>query len=116
MTAASRPKVIKDDQPFDFNLDAVVSEIDLSPFRVHFGGRRWEFRHMQDLDVWELVAEAEGGDMGQITQMFKVGLGDGQLAEFRKIPLPQHKMKELFDAWQKFSGLQPGESEASTDS
>lgn len=115
MTAAARPKVIKDDQPFDFNLDSVVSEIDLSPFRVHFAGRRWEFRHMQDLDVWELVAAAEGGDTGAITQMFQIALGD-QIAEFRKIPLPQFKMKELFEAWQKFSGLEAGESQASTGS
>lgn len=114
-TARPRATAAPDDKPFDFNLDAVVSEIDLSPFRVHFGGKRWDFRHMQDLDVWELVAKADGGDTSSIIQMFSVGLGD-QLAEFRKIRLPQHKMEKLFEAWQKHSGLEPGESEGSTDS
>lgn len=115
-TARPRATAAPDDKPFDFNLDAVKSEIDLVPFRVNFGAKRWEFHHMQDLDVWELVAKADGGDTSSIVQMFMVGLGDEQLKEFRKIRLPQFKMDALFKAWQKHSGLEPGESEGSTDS
>lgn len=102
-----------DDQPFDFNLDTVKAEIELVPFRVHFDGRRWEFAHMQALDVWELVGSVEGGDAGAIAQMFQAALGDQQLAEFRKVPLPQFKVQSLFKAWQKHCGLAPGESPGS---
>lgn len=102
-----------DDQPFEFNLDTVQAEIDLTPFRVHFDGRRFEFAHMQALDLWELVEPAEGGDPGSIKQMFHAALGDKQLAEFRKIPLPQFKVQALFKAWQKHCGIGPGESPGS---
>lgn len=104
-----------DDQPFDFSLDAFEAEVDLAPFRFMHGGRRWEFTHLQALDVWEMVAEAEGGDAGSITQMFHLALGD-QMEEFRKIPLPTFKMQGLFKAWQKHCGVEPGESGGSTGS
>jgi hypothetical protein len=39
-TATVKP----DDKPFDFNLDAVKAEVDLTPWRVHWGGKRFEFR------------------------------------------------------------------------
>jgi len=120
VTATAR-KTLKpaDDKPFDFNLDAVEDEIDLTPWRVHFGGRRWVFAHPQAIDVWEVVAEDEANGEGQITAMistFKVALGEEQFAEFRKIPLPLRKLKQLFEAYQEYGGMEPGESEGSTAS
>jgi hypothetical protein len=44
MTSTTRKRP-SDDQPFDFNLDTVKSEVDLTPFRVQWAGRRWEFAH-----------------------------------------------------------------------
>lgn len=101
-----------DDQPFDFNLDSVQAEVDLAPFRVHHGGRRFEFAHLQGLDVWDLVGAAEAGDLGATLGLFRVALGDS-FDEFRKIKLAQFKMQKLFAAYQQHCGLQPGESEAS---
>ncbi|MFV8127545.1 hypothetical protein [Streptomyces syringium] len=103
----------QDDQPFDFNLDAVQAEVDLTPWRVHWGGRRWVFEHMQALDVWALMEAAEGGDVTAMTGIFRAALGDEQWAEFRKIKLPQYKLKALFDGYRRHSGLEPGESGAS---
>lgn len=108
-TATSKPA---DDQPFDFNLDAVRAEVDLAPFRVHFDNRRWEFAHLQDLDIWDLVEAADGGDMSAVTGAFRLALGD-QYEDFRKVRLPQYKMMPLFKAWQRHCGMEPGESQAS---
>jgi hypothetical protein len=101
-----------DDQPFDFNLDAVKAEVELTPFRFHFDGRRWEMAHLQDLDIWDLVEAAEGGDVKAMLGSFKLALGD-DFDDFRKIRLPQYKLTALFKAYQKHCGLEPGESAAS---
>ena len=85
-TATSKPA---DDQPFDFNLDAVRSEVDLAPFRVHYDGRRWEFAHMEGLDIWDLVEAAEGGEVTAMTGVFRLALGD-DFADFRKVKFPQY--------------------------
>ena len=101
-----------DDQPFDFNLDAVEAEVELRPFRVNFGGRRWTFLHMQELDAWEAIEAAASGDVGVVVESMKLALGD-QWDDFRKQRMPQYKLMPLFKAWQKHSGVSAGESEAS---
>ncbi|MFJ5089966.1 hypothetical protein [Streptomyces sp. NPDC088674] len=114
-TAQSKTRAAKqpaDDEPFDFNLDAVKAESDLTPFRVHFNGRRWEFAHLEGLDIWDVVEVADGGDLQAVLGALRLGLGD-QYAEFRKIRLPQYKVMTLFRAYQKHCGMEPGESEAS---
>lgn len=121
MTATVRKATLKpaDDQPFDFNLDAVEDEKDLRPWRVHYGGRRWEFKHPEAIDAWQVLAEDEANGEGQITAMisvFKVALGEEEYAEFRKLPLPIGKLRKLFEAYQRYGGVEPGESEGSTAS
>ena len=111
MTNRTAPKP-SDSEPFDFNLDAVESEVELRPFRVHFNGRRWEFAHMEGLDIWDLVEPAEGGEVRAMIGVFKAALGD-DFDDFRKVKFPQYKMKALFTAYRKHCGLEPGESEAS---
>jgi hypothetical protein len=103
-----------DDQPFDFNLDTVKAEVDLTPWRVHWGSRRWEFQHAEELDVWQLMEGAEGGDVGATVGVLRAALGAEQWADFKKIGMPQYKMKALFEAYKKYCGL--GESEASSGS
>lgn len=111
MTARTATKTA-DDQPFDFNLDAVKSEVELTPFRVHFDGRRWEFAHIEGLDIWDLVEAAEGGEVKAMVGVFRISLGE-QWEDFRKVKLPQFKMKALFTEYRKHCGMEPGESEAS---
>lgn len=115
-TATGRP----DDKPFGFDLNAVQAESDLSPFVFRWASkddpnRRLTMAHMEALDVWPLMAAAEGGDAGAMAGIFRTALGD-DWEEFRKTPLPQYKMKALFDAYRKHSGVGPGESQASSDS
>lgn len=119
-TPQRKPRVVKDDQPFDYNLDAVEAEVDLTPWRVNFGGKRWTFQHPQAIDVWALMTEGEnlggGSESAGMVAVFKVALGEEQYVEFRKIPLPTYKLKALFENYQRFGGVEPGESEGSTDS
>lgn len=97
-----------DHQPFEFNLDAVKAETELLPFRIHWQGKRWEFKHIQMLDVWELLDEAET-DTRAVLSIFAEALGKEQFAEFRKHPLPQYKVTALFEAYQKYCGVEVGE-------
>jgi hypothetical protein len=108
----TRTATKQDDQPFDFNLDAVKAESQLLPFRVHFDGRRWEFAHMEALDVWDLVEAVEKGEVAAMVSIFQAALGD-QWEDFHKVRLPQYKMKALFAEYRKHCGLEPGESAAS---
>jgi hypothetical protein len=112
MTTRTAPRKTADDQPFDFNLDAVKAEADLSPFRFHFSGRRWEMQHLEALDVWDLMEAAEKGEIGAMLGAFKAALRD-DFDDFRKVALPQYKLKALFAAYREHCGLEPGESEAS---
>src|SRR5687768_4518345 len=116
MTATRRPAGKADDKPFDFNLNAVRSEVDLTPWRVVWGpeDRRWTFTHMQELDAWELISAAGQGDLAATVAVFKAALGEEQYKEFRKIPLPQYKANKLFDAYAEHSGVDLGESQGST--
>lgn len=120
MTAPAR-KTLKpaDDQPFDFNLDAVQAEVDLTPWRVHFGGQRWTFKHPQEIDMWEVMDWDESPEASESTAMigvFKAALGDEQFEIFRKIrPFPMYKVKALFDAYQAYGGMEPGEAKGSDD-
>lgn len=112
MTTRTATSKTPDDQPWDFNLDVVEAEVELRPFRVHFGGRRFTFTHMQELNAWDAIEAAESGDIGVVVESLKLALGE-QWEDFRKVPMPQHKLTRLFKAWQTHSGLNPGESEAS---
>jgi hypothetical protein len=112
-TATTKPA---DDQPFDFNLDGLQPDVELRDFRVHFGGRRWTLKNMNELDAWDVVALAEGGDMKATVGALRLSLGD-QWADFQKISLPQWKITRLFRAWREHSGNpNAGESSASSDS
>ncbi|WP_262702052.1 MULTISPECIES: hypothetical protein [Streptomyces] len=112
---ATRSPAAADDQPFDFNLDAVKAESELRPFRFHWDGRRFEMQHSEALDIWQLLDNAEQGEIGATLGVFQAALGE-QYKDFRAKPLPQWKMKALFDAYRAHCGLAEGESAASSSS
>ncbi len=110
--AARRP----DDKPFDFNLDAVKAEVELTPFTFQHQGRRWQFAHLQALDIMSLLKDAQLGDVPAMIAAFREALGDSEWADFQKAGLPQYKVKQLFEAYAKHCGMESGESQASSDS
>lgn len=115
MTARTATKPA-DDKPFDFNLDAVQAEVELTPFRVHFGGRRFTLAHIEDLDAWKVAEAADAGDIQMVLESLRLAMGDDDFAEFRKVHLPQYKLKALFKAYRDHCGQESGESAASSSS
>ena len=121
MTSTRTATKPADDEVFDFNLNAVESEVELRPFRFLWAtkdnpNRRFTMEHMQALDIWPLIASADGGDLSAMVDAFKAAMGDEQWKAFRAVPLPQFKLKALFEAYRKHCGMNEGESEASSDS
>ncbi|MFF0389679.1 hypothetical protein ACFYS8_13450 [Kitasatospora sp. NPDC004615] len=112
MSTKTRP----DDQPFDFNLDAVQAEAGLDPFVVHWGGARWSFAHMQSLDMWKALEVTAKVDIEVIMGTLRMALGNENWTEFQKTPLPGYKLRALWKAYQEHSGTTAGESSASADS
>ncbi|WP_330339417.1 hypothetical protein [Streptomyces sp. NBC_00557] len=120
-TRTATKSTAPDDQPFDFNLNAVQAEVDLSPFRFLWRtkddpNRRFSMTHMQDLDVWELMEAAEGGDISAMTGVFQAAMSEDDWKAFRATRLPQYKLKALFKAYREHCGAAEGESQASSDS
>ena len=112
----STPKA-RDDEPFDFNLDAVKAEKDLRPFRFHYGGKRWEMAHRETIDNLPLLEAAEsGGDAVATLLSLRTAMGDEQWARFRKLGLRGPQLTALSQAYDKFCGTDQGESEGSTGS
>ncbi|MGW4028255.1 hypothetical protein ACWEFL_02865 [Streptomyces sp. NPDC004838] len=111
-TPARRP----DNAPFDFNLDAVPCEVELTPFVFQHAKRRWTMQHLQALNIMPLMKAAQGGDAAAMIGAFRVALGDKQWADFEEAGLPQWKLEPLFGAYTKHCGVDPGESPASSDS
>jgi hypothetical protein len=106
----------RDDQPFDFNLDAVKVEKNLRPFRFNYGGKRWTMAHRETLDQLPLLEAVErGGEAEGAIVSIRTALGD-QWEDFRKLGLREKQLNELMSAYGKFCGTEPGESEGSTDS
>ncbi|MGO4630494.1 hypothetical protein AB4225_06055 [Streptomyces sp. 2RAF24] len=114
-TQQKKPARRPDDRPFDFNLDAVEAEVDLTPFVFQYGRRRWTMQHLQALDIMPLIASAQHGDAAAMLGAFREALGD-QWKDFQSLGLPQYKVEPLFKAYSTHCGTQPGESPASSDS
>lgn len=118
---ATKSPATGDDQPFDFNLNAAESEVELKPFRFLWASkqnpnRRFTMEHLEALNVWPLMEAADGGDIGAMVGAFKAALGEEQWQEFHATPLRNFQLKALFDAYRKHCGTAEGESEASSDS
>ncbi len=101
---AGKPGHRPDDQPFEFNLDTAEPPRELAPFTFHWHGRRWTMRHLEELDVWEVVQAAEGGDIQAMTGAFKLALGQDWEA-FRAHDLPQWRFMALFRAYRDHCGV-----------
>lgn len=102
-----------DDEVFDLNLNAVKAETDLRPFRFLWGpdNKRFELAHRDTLDHIPLVeAAVRGGENEATLATLRAGLGKEQWAEFRKIPLPAHKLEALMEGYAKHCGIDLPES------
>lgn len=95
-----------------FNLDAVESETNSTPFDFTFGGEAYTLPAQVDLLA---AASLEGGKLYE--GMHRL-LGDGQWDRLlaSTAVLDNDKLKALMKAYAEHVGLSLGESAASTDS
>ncbi|WP_051797279.1 hypothetical protein [Catenuloplanes japonicus] len=104
-----------------FNLTARYAEIKKEPFEFVWPGgdgkdRDWTLPYIQDIDLRVLEA-CEAEDVTALRQAFEIAFElAGQDEAWAEAPKPTSAIKELFHAWQEWDGVQPGESEASSDS
>lgn len=109
----------RDDQPFDFNLNSVKIEKNLRPFRFLYGPKdeRFEMAHRETLDNLPILEAAEsGGDAAATLVSLRAALGAEQWERIRALGLRGKQLTELSQAYDRFCGTEPGESEGSTDS
>jgi hypothetical protein len=114
MTARSPRNVKQVKSAKAFDLDAVEAEAAGERFEFVFGGRTYSLPHLQDIDR-SLLNAADQGDVAAMQEAFRSGLGD-DYDEFNTQPMKLRSLNALFQAWTEHSGLQPGESQASTRS
>jgi hypothetical protein len=106
-----------DNEPFDFNLDAVKVEKTLRPFRFNYNGKRFTMTHRELLDQVPLLEAAERGGEAEATIVsLRAALGDEQWAAIRKLGLREKQMNALIEQYGKFCGSDQGESSGSTAS
>lgn len=119
---SSRPSKIKDqEEPLD--LDTMIKEGSKHDFRFILAGRTWTMTAMGRLSKKKLKKiaamkgrEEDANNFDEMDEMLKAGMGDEQFAEFDELDLPMDAVEALFEEWSEHSGIEPGESSASTDS
>lgn len=99
----------KTDTPsVDLNLDAYKASADRAPFAVVLGGKRFVFKHMDDLDAWAVLDGFLSGEVAATVRIIEMALGDDYEA-FRKQPLSKGAFDDLIKAYMAHCGVTPGE-------
>lgn len=118
---SSRPSPIKtQSEPFD--LDAVEAEASSKDYTFTLGGHNFVMPALGRLDrkaikkLGKLTASGDMDNLEFIDETLRLALGDKEFAAFDELPLSQAGLQALFDDWSKHSGIDVGESSASTDS
>lgn len=108
------PPKTPDNQPFDFNLDAFIKGMDLTPYRVHFADQRWELKHFDGLDSQTVTKAMRQDD--EDAAILKLAMGDEQYERFLETRVPVGGRKELVRRYFKHCGVDLGELRGSTNS
>lgn len=99
----------KTDTPaVDLNLDAYKASADLAPFAVVLGGKRFVFKHIDDLDAWDVVNGFLTGEVAATVRIIEMALGD-EYEEFRKQPLSKGAFDHLIKSYMVHCGVTLGE-------
>lgn len=96
-----------------FDLDAVVADGSPQPFEFMFAGREWQFRPIDELDVWVLPELRRGEFETALPRMFVQPL---QYRQFRQLTVTRRQLDALCTAYYQSQGTSAGESPASSTS
>jgi hypothetical protein len=115
---SSKPsKIQAQGKPFD--LDALETEASGKDYRFTLGGHEFVMPALARLDrkaVKKLRGLADKDNLEFIDETLRLALGDEAFAIFDELPLSTAGVQSLFEDWSNHSGIDTGESSASTDS
>lgn len=98
---------------YDYDLDALVVEAENAPpFKFKWRGEVWQMplmNAMQFRDQLDL-------ENATVEESMRLIMGEDQFEQFIAEPISTGRMRDLIAAWQRFQGLEPGESAASSRS
>lgn len=120
--SSRQSKIKTQDAPFD--LGAIETEASGKDYRFTLCDREFTMPALGRLDrkavkrlAKQIESEGDGGrNLEYIELMLAEGMGAEQWAEFDELPLSQDGLMQLFEDWSDHSGIETGESSASTDS
>lgn len=112
-------KVKEQDAPYD--LDALARERSKKNYRFTYGGRDWTLVPVGRIPKKAMKRMAKMAAEGQdnleyMDEMLRAGMGNEQFAEFDELDIAMEDLENLFEDWSDHSGIEPGESSASSDS
>src|SRR5262245_19477516 len=98
---------------YDYDLDALVVEAgNAPPFRFKWRDEVWEMPLMMAMPFNDQLA-LEGATVEESMALI---MGAEQFDRFIAEPISTGRMRDLIATWQRFQGLEPGESRASSRS
>jgi len=98
---------------YDYDLDALEVEAENSPpFKFKWRGEIWEMPLMYAMQFRDQL-DLENAT---VEESMRLIMGEDQFDRFIAEPITTGRMRDLIAAWQRFQGLEPGESPASSRS
>ena len=100
------------------NYDALMAEIEKRKFRFELDGQQWSLRSGADVNYRPIRdASVNGTDLEATEAVFRHAMGPEQWARFEAIEdIPASVLRQIFDDYMEFSGIDQGKSPGSTDS
>jgi len=97
-----------------FDVDALIAEAENEPFVFTYDGTEYELPHGKTLTMrQQLDLAGAGGDAGGFVDVLREVAPDTVDA---MLDMPGHATLAVIKAWNEHSGIDQGESSASTDS
>ena len=98
---------------YDYDLDALVVEAENAPpFKFKWRDEVWHMPLMNAMpfrDQLDLEAAT-------VEESMRLIMGEDQFERFIAEPISTGRIRGLIETWQRFQGLEPGESQASSRS
>ena len=95
---------------YDYDLDALVVDAENAPpFKFKWRDQVWEMPLMNAM----LFRDQLDLEAATVEESMRLIMGEDQFERFIAEPISTGRMRDLIETWQRFQGLEPGESRAS---
>ena len=95
---------------YDYDLDALVVDAENAPpFKFKWRDEVWQMPLMNAMQFSDQLSLEDS----TVEDSMRLIMGSDQFDRFIAEPISTGRMRDLIEAWQRFQGLEPGESRAS---